>query len=212
MIYCSWRSPARNDVLQGEQTPADQPGADGFVFGLFDVGAIVEAALGSFSPVGIDVSVIAPSSDGGETPVYTRPSPLHAHEAAQPAERSPGDVPLRRRDHRRRQPMEDRLRSAWKAIGRATAPGDRSAVLLAGLLVTGLLVGYLLLLTGRTARVEQLVAERTRELHESEQRFRRLVDNAGDAFFLHDRTGEDSGRQQAGVREPADTRARNCCR
>jgi PAS domain S-box-containing protein len=63
-------------------------------------------------------------------------------------------------------------------------------VLLAGLLMTGFLVGYLHLLTGRTARVEQLVAERTRELQESEQRFRRLVDNAADAFFLHSEDGK----------------------
>ena len=51
-------------------------------------------------------------------------------------------------------------------------------VLLAGLAITGLLVGYLVLLTGRTARVEQLVAERTRDLHE---RDRKLV-----AYEIHD--------------------------
>ena len=45
-------------------------------------------------------------------------------------------------------------------------------------------------MTGRTATVEKLVAERTRELYESEQRFRRLVNNAGDAFFLHDENGK----------------------
>ena len=64
-----------------------------------------------------------------------------------------------------------------------------AGMLWAGLAVTGLLVGYLALLTGRTERVQQLVAERTAALRESEQRFRRLVENAGDAFFLHDSQG-----------------------
>ena len=45
-------------------------------------------------------------------------------------------------------------------------------------------------------RVERLVAERTRELHESEQRFRRLVDNAGDTFIWRTQEGRISGCQQ----------------
>ena len=52
-----------------------------------------------------------------------------------------------------------------------------AAALLVGLAVTGLLVGYLLLLAGRTARVEQLVAERTRALGESEQKLRAILDH-----------------------------------
>ena len=62
--------------------------------------------------------------------------------------------------------------------------------LLVGLVVTALLVGYLLLLTERTARIERLVAKRARELNESELRFRHLVDNAGDAFFLFNQEGK----------------------
>lgn len=62
-------------------------------------------------------------------------------------------------------------------------------VLLAVLVVSLLIAGGLWLSVGQTARIRRLVARRTRELSESEQRFRMLVDNAGDAFFLHDRNG-----------------------
>ncbi len=66
--------------------------------------------------------------------------------------------------------------------------GPRAA-LMAGLMITGLIVGYLYLLTGRTMRIEKLVARRTQELRTSEKRFRLLVENAADAFFLHDEEG-----------------------
>jgi len=63
------------------------------------------------------------------------------------------------------------------------------AALLAGLLITGLMAGYLYLLTGHTARVEKLVSQRSGELQASEQRFRLLVENAADGFFLIDDNG-----------------------
>ncbi len=77
-------------------------------------------------------------------------------------------------------------RFIWPSI----KPGGPLGALLTGLLVTGLLLGYLRLHAGRTAGVERLVAERWRELRESERRFRRLVDNAGDAFFLRTEEGK----------------------
>ena len=86
--------PAKNDVAAfGNSAPPINPEADGFVFGLFDVGAIVESALRSPSPVGIDVSVIAPSTAGGERCVYTRPSLVcAAGKAPATAERTHGDL------------------------------------------------------------------------------------------------------------------------
>ncbi len=68
---------------------------------------------------------------------------------------------------------------SWEALG----------VVFLGLLATAILVSYLYLLTGRTERVEALVKQRTEALLISEQRFRRLIDGAGDAFFLHDSRG-----------------------
>ncbi|UXH77666.1 ATP-binding protein [Roseateles amylovorans] len=60
-------------------------------------------------------------------------------------------------------------------------PPDRSASLpfaLAGLFGTGLLGMLLLIVTGRAARVAQLVDEGTRRLRESEERFRSIVEHA----------------------------------
>ncbi|MGW8257939.1 MAG: sensor histidine kinase [Thermoguttaceae bacterium] len=54
-----------------------------------------------------------------------------------------------------------------------------------GLIITGLIAGYLFLVSGRTAQIERLAAQRTNELVESEQRFRSLVENAPDAFYVH---------------------------
>lgn len=67
--------------------------------------------------------------------------------------------------------------------------GEPLSAVLAGLLITAILVGYMYLLIGRTEQVESLVMQRTEALQESEQRFRRLIDGAGDAFFLHDSQG-----------------------
>ena len=82
-------------------------------------------------------------------------------------------------------------------------------ILLAGLAGTVFLVVCLIALTDRTLRVEQRVAVRTGELRESEQRFRRLVENAGDAFFLRDeqRRIVDVNKRPATF---SATRAENC--
>ncbi len=61
---------------------------------------------------------------------------------------------------------------------------------LTGLLITGLVVGYFWLLTGRMASVERQVADRWLELRERERYIRHLVDNTGDAIFLCDRQGK----------------------
>ncbi len=58
-----------------------------------------------------------------------------------------------------------------------------------GLFITGLVVGYFWLLTGRMASVERQVADRWLELRERERYIRHLVDNTGDAIFLCDEQG-----------------------
>ena len=184
--------PARNRHADAASRPGDQPAGSGFVFGVFRIGPIIQGVLDLFPEVGsIEVSIVAPSEAGGERPLVMRLSPQHApNAAAKPRGALRGGHGLLARHYE--SPM---------ATGRSVAVPLEShvaqqrtwgpaAVLLGGLLLTGLLVGYLLLLSGRTAQVEQLVAERTRELRESEQRFRRLVDNAGDAFFLRDEQGK----------------------
>jgi PAS domain S-box-containing protein len=181
--------PAKNDTSGREKRPPDQPGFDGFVFGLFDIKAVVESALNPTPVIGIDVSIIAPSSLGGKDFVYWRPARLRTRPGTTLADRTQADI---------RFPSEIVIAdSRWKIecipvqsyLERYRTWGP-VGVLLCGLLATGLLVAYLLSLTGRTARVERLVAQRTRELHESEQRFRRLVDNAGDTFVLRTQEGK----------------------
>ena len=58
------------------------------------------------------------------------------------------------------------------------------AVLVAGLLLTGLLALYLRNSLERHSAIEQMVAERTGALRESEDRFRRLVDLSPDAILV----------------------------
>ena len=60
---------------------------------------------------------------------------------------------------------------------------------LMGLFITGAVVGYFWLLTGRMASVERRVADRWLELRERERYIRHLVDNTGDAIFLCDEQG-----------------------
>ncbi len=170
---------------------ADRPQTAGFVFGIFDISAIVEAAIRSFTPVGIDVSIRDLSDAGRGPPIYTRPSRLRL--PGKTAEPAPDSSELSAAGMRVTGVIEsvDRTREIecvpsvyYLAQHRTWGP---ILVLPTGLLITALLVGLLFLLTGRTARVRRLAAQQTQELRASEQRFRRLVDNAGDAVFLFDK-------------------------
>ena len=148
--------------------------------GVFRICTVVETSLSLFTPVGIDIYITGPADASGKTPVYTRLSPLHVQEGAMETAGAPtppaaGGIHLtgsldvaNLRCTVDCVPME-----AYLARHRTWGP---AAALLVGLAVTGLLVGYLSLLTGRTARVEQLVAERTRALGENEQKLRAILD------------------------------------
>ena len=74
----------------------------------------------------------------------------------------------------------------------ANLAGSRKPLVatLTGLLITGLVVGYFWLLTGRMASVERQVASRWLELRERERYIRHLVDNTGDAIFLCNKQGK----------------------
>jgi PAS domain S-box-containing protein len=169
--------PARNDVPPSAKRPADQPGNNGFVFALFNIADVVESALKTPTPVGIDVSIFAPLATGGERCVYTHLSRLHVRgdpsTAVQPAGGLwfSGDIAI--------------ADSRWKVdcvpcgtyVARYRTWGPL-AVLIAGLIITGLVVGNFFLLVGRTARIEQLAAERTRELREGELKLGAILDQA----------------------------------
>jgi PAS domain S-box-containing protein len=186
--------PAWNEHSSTSKRPADQPEIDGFVLGVFHLTSIIESSLEYFAPVGIDVDVTGLSDLGKNINICTRPSPLRAKltesEAAQCSlslysEESPvtGHLDIANLNFTITcVPIHPYLATfhTWKP----------HAVFFTGLVITCLIVGYLLLLTERTARIEQLATKRAHELNESELRFRHLVDNAGDAFFLRDQDGK----------------------
>ena len=173
--------PARNESPGPGERPGDQLAVEGFVFGLFQIDAITKSALDPLSAVGIDVLILAPSSNAGsDTVICPNPSTPEGLAEAKSPDNLRYTTQIKVADRR-----WDFDCVALKAFWNRRSTWEPTTVLLAGLLVTGFLVGYLHLLSGRTARIEKLVAERTRELHESEQRFRRLVDNAADTIILH---------------------------
>jgi PAS domain S-box-containing protein len=165
--------------------------ADGFVLGVFQLRDVINSALNLLQPAGVDVYLFDASVPDKLRPIFSHPSvirvsPLPAFQAPPPE----SSAPIR---------FEAHISVADKTWLVYCVPTDvyfhgksrwePTAALLASLLITGLVVGYLFLLTGHTARVEELVSERTGELQTSEQRFRLLVENAADGFFLNDENG-----------------------
>jgi PAS domain S-box-containing protein len=179
-------APVANDPSVPAKSSGNRANAAGFVLGLFQIDAVARSALDPIAASGIAVSVTAPSGDpADDVVIYPNPYPAEERAAAESPENLRYETQIHVADCR-----WDFDCVALKAFWKRRSTWEPTTVLLAGLLVTGFLVGYLRLLTERTARVEHLVAEKTRELLEGEQRFRRLVDNAGDSFFLHDVPGK----------------------
>jgi PAS domain S-box-containing protein len=176
--------PASTEDSGSGSRRSGQSEIDGLVLGAFRLGRIVEGALEYFAEKGIDVYIVDASSPAGLAPVYTHPSRLRG-ELSEPA---PAALPETESVHYAGKievadrtwtiycvPMQQylALQRNWGPLG----------ILCAGLAVTGLLVGYLALLTGRTERVQQLVAERTAALRESESRHRTLFESSRDALM-----------------------------
>ena len=171
--------PAWNENAKPAKRPADQPEIDGFVLGVFRISTFVETSLSVFPPVGIDIYIGEPSYGGGEACIDHLKS-LHIHDGAiEPTDASaassaggihmPGSVEVANG----RCAVDCVPTRAYRARQRSCGP---IGALLAGLVITGLLAGYFWLLTGRTARIEQLVAERTRALGENERKLRAVLD------------------------------------
>jgi len=142
---------------------------NGFVVGAFRIADVLEESLDRLEPAGVDVQVFDMPVSGEATLLYAHPSRLRGPENPfTPVETLPmeTDSPM--------QDLEfiDVADRRWAVYCTAVEPGFLVGLfwaplgaLAAGLLVTGLMVGYLLLLTGRTGRIEQLVTERTTQLH-----------------------------------------------
>ena len=139
----------------------------GFAAGIFRIGDIVERALQSLSPSGIDMVIYDISGDVERQYLYHHSS---RRRSAGPGEYSPGEG-------KRQENWEfiQTIRVAdreWEAlcsvIPGAFQPDPWSgwATLAGGLSFTALLMIYLATLLGRAAKIEHLVTERTTQLVE----------------------------------------------
>lgn len=143
----------------------------GFVLGVFRVRTIVEAALSLFPPTEIGIYFTGLVDANGKSPIRSRlfplfPLPGHEDSEEPPiAPVSPPEGGMHERhtiDVAKNDCTLDCV-PLGAYLSRQRTWGPLSA-LLAGLVITGLSVGYLFLLTGRTQHVEQLEAERAAEL------------------------------------------------
>ena len=66
--------PAWNEDTNPDKRPADQPEIDGFVVGVFRIGAVVETSLSVFVPVGIDIYITGPADGNAARRPSTRGS------------------------------------------------------------------------------------------------------------------------------------------
>ena len=167
---------------------ANRPSTRSFVFGVFDIDAVIGEALDSLLPVDINVQIFDPLDDGAQ-PVCIWSSGIIGKKALSKSSSVQHDEA-----------------SVCGKIDVADGHGEvvctptakylaqwrtwhPTVTLISGLVITALLAGLIFLLSEWNYRIGVLVAQRTRELQASEHRFRQLIENAGDAFFLHDYRG-----------------------
>src|SRR3972149_3502249 len=165
--------------------------SQGFVMGAFNAREVVEKALELIEPTGADIHLIDVTDPNKPFYILSCPSPTRT--TALPDMQAPPLESSATIEFRAELSVADRTWLAYCVPYDAYFSGISGwgplGAMLAGLLITGLFVGYLMLLTERTARIEKLVTQRAKELQISEQRFRILVENAADAFYLHDQEG-----------------------
>jgi len=137
----------------------------------FRIGTIMEDALDETRPIGIDVLVCSETPQGDEEILYVRPS------TARRAPYVPGTDP---RDDAPADMVFDVPFEMGGRPGRIyCAPTDLYlakrrtwlplAALAAGVMITAMLAMYVIGVTGRTARVEQMIVQRTIELRRANE-------------------------------------------
>ncbi len=142
---------------------------EGFSFGIFQVGQVIEQALKNLSPAGVDMRFFSKGFQDGQVPFY-----IHASRARQTGHRRevPEAVLADRPHFRDRIPVGDRY---WSVVCNPI-PGyfepdhwNSRLILVGGLSFTGLGCIYLFALIGRAQEVRRLVEQRTRELQQVNQ-------------------------------------------
>ncbi len=150
----------------------------GFALGVFRIGDIIEGSMGRLGSgsKAMDVFILDRSAPVGKQLLYPKPA----------GERSREELLA-----------SDCVASQRNVAGRRWSvsfcpPGGRHqvayyrqsvAVLLAGLLLSGLLAAYLRMIITQRERTERVVEQRTAELAESESRVRAVVDNVIDGII-----------------------------
>jgi PAS domain S-box-containing protein len=179
-------------TVQEVKRPANQPELDGFVLGVFRIDAMLKKWINL--PVGIDAYISNPLTGNGTASVYTRLAPLPAQGDVS---QSAGEPPVPPFGGARASGDIEFAETHWTVEFVASPSylagyrtGKPTIALLAGLLITGLSVGYFWVLTGQIASIERLATERWRNLCESDRYIRHLVDDMGDAIFLHNERGK----------------------
>ncbi len=166
-------------VYESDPGSADGRRLKGFLLGVFQAGRVVESALASLEPRGIDLAVYDVSPSRVETLLYSHASRLRRPGAAA-VDASVQELHDEFRITSREFAVADRRwrivttpTDAYLAAGRTWLPWG---FMVAGLLLTGVFAVYLVLLARSSEEAQRL----TRRIEQSEERYRGLVDASFD--------------------------------
>jgi PAS domain S-box-containing protein len=168
---------------------------EGVIVGVFDLGQILDDGLQYFRPSGIHIALFDSTPSEHATPIYTRclridDSDKESSSRVPPSEPNAvhysGQIIVAGQTWT----VDCTPTATYLAQLRTWGP---MRILAAGLSGTILVVGYLLLLIGRTAKVEQLVAEQLAEMQT-------ISDAALDALIIMDPDGNIAHWNAAGER------------
>jgi len=162
----------------------------GFVCGAFQIDAVVAAALWGLDTAGIDLR-ISEATGAGENELYRSAKTVAAAATAIAADM---DLRVSREFAGRNWDLQVTASTPYREARRSL---QAWSILAGGLLSCGILSAILLVITGRTSRMEALVRERTGELvgaKDAVDRQKRLLDsvlrNAGEGIVVADENGK----------------------
>ena len=174
--------------------------------------AIVEVgARARCPPIGIDVSIVAPSSFGRRDAHLSAARSLGSRRGGRVADEPRSTCDSQARSSSPTAAGRFDCVRVESLSGTDTAPGDRPPCCWPACWLP--LPGRVSLFADRThGSHRELVAERTRELHESEQRFRRLSTTPVDTIILHTPTDTKIWTSTSVPAKSGLHAAKNCCR